>query len=97
MKSSYKQLYYFLEYVSPKYILFMIVIVMGWWNGKEGLFENNEIPHNKCSECGDYKEVSKKYINKISDEMITICYDCSKKRYIESLMVVSAIDGVDDL
>jgi len=38
----------------------------------------------------------KKYINKITDEMITICYDCSKKRYIESLMVVSAIDGVDD-
>ena len=75
----------------------MIVIVMGWWNGKEELFENNEIPCSKCSECGDYKEVSKKYINKISDEMITICYDCSKKRYIESLMVVSAIDGVDDL
>ena len=35
---------------------------MGWWNGKEELFENNEIPYNKCSECGDYKEVSKKYI-----------------------------------
>ena len=63
---------------------------MGWWNGKEELFENNEIPYNKCSECSDYKEVSKKYINKISDEMITICYDCSKKRYIESLIVVSA-------
>ena len=55
---------------------------MGWWNGKEELFENNEIPYNKCSKCGDYKEVSKKYINKINDEMITICYDCSKKRYI---------------
>ena len=26
---------------------------MGWWNGKEELFENNEIPYNKCSECGD--------------------------------------------
>ena len=70
---------------------------MGWWNGKEELFENNEIPYNKSTECGEFKEVSKKYINKINDEMITICYDCSKKRYIESLMVVSAIDGVDDL
>ena len=29
---------------------------MGWWNGKEELFENNEIPYNKCSECGDYKD-----------------------------------------
>ena len=42
------------------------------------------------------KEDSKKYIKKIIDDMITICYDRSKKRYIESLMVVSAIDGVDD-
>ena len=69
---------------------------MGWWNGKEELFENNEIPYNKCSECGDYKEVSKKYINKINDEMITMCYDCSKKRYIESLMVVSSIENIGD-
>ena len=76
---------------------------MGWWNGKEELFENIEIPYknieipyNKCSECGDYKEVSKKYINKINDEMITICYDCSKKRYIESLMVVSSIENIGD-
>ena len=69
---------------------------MGWWNGKEELFENNEIPYNKCSACGDYKEVSKKYINKINDEMITICYDCSKKRYIESLMVVSSIENIGD-
>ena len=43
-----------------------------------------------------YKEVSKKYINKINDEMITICYDCSKKRYIESLMVVSSIENIGD-
>ena len=69
---------------------------MGWWNGKEELSENNEIPYNKCSECGDYKEVSKKYINKINDETITICYDCGKKRYIESLMVVSSIENISD-
>ena len=69
---------------------------MGWWIGKEELFEKIEIPYNKCSECGDYKEVSKKYINKINDEMITICYDCSKKRYIESLMVVSSIENIGD-
>ena len=69
---------------------------MGWWNGKEELIEKDQIPYNQCSECGDLKEVSKRYINKINDDMITICYDCSKKRYIESLMVVSAIDGVDD-
>ena len=69
---------------------------MGWWNGKEELFENNEIPYNKCNECGDFKEVSKKYINKINDETITICYDCGKKRYIESLMVVSSIENIGD-
>ena len=56
---------------------------MGWWNGKEDLIQSCEIPYSKCTECGDYKEVSKKYINKINDDMITICYDCSKKRYIE--------------
>ena len=69
---------------------------MGWWNGKEELFENIEISYNKSTECGDFKEVSKKYINKINDEMITICYDCSKKRYIESLMIVSSIENIGD-
>ena len=74
----------------------MIPIDMGWWNGKEELSKNTDITYNKCSECGDYKEVSKKYINKITDELITICYDCGKKRYIEGLMVVSSIDGMGD-
>ena len=74
----------------------MIPIDMGWWNGKEELIEKDQIPYNKCSECGDLKEVSKRYINKINDEMITICYDCGKKRYIESLIVVSSIDGMSD-
>tara|TARA_B100000683_G_scaffold78908_1_gene77990 strand:- start:573 stop:803 length:231 start_codon:yes stop_codon:yes gene_type:complete len=75
----------------------MVILKMGWWNGEfESMHDAIDTYHNKCTECGDYKEVSKKYINKINDEMITICYDCSKKRYIESLMVVSAIDGVDD-
>ena len=74
----------------------MIVKDMGWWNGKEELFEKDHIPYNKCSECGDLKEVSKRYINKINDEMIIICYDCGKKRYIESLIVVSSIDGMSD-
>jgi len=75
----------------------MVILKMGWWNGEfESMHDAIDTHHNKCTECGDYKEVSKKYINKTNDEMITICYDCSKKRYIESLMVVSAIDGVDD-
>tara|TARA_B100000963_G_scaffold258954_1_gene227266 strand:- start:159 stop:371 length:213 start_codon:yes stop_codon:yes gene_type:complete len=65
-------------------------------NSKNEFMSDSKLSFKKCSECGDYKEVSKKYINKINDEMITICYDCSKKYYIESLMVVSAIDGVDD-
>ena len=82
--------------MSPKNILPMIVIDMGWWNGKEELIEKDQIHYNKCSECGDLKEVSKRYINKINDEMITICYDCGKKRYIESLIVVSSIDGMSD-
>ena len=69
---------------------------MGSLNCKYEFMNDSKCSFKKCSECGDYKEVSKKYINKINDEIITICYDCSKKRYIESLMVVSAIDGVDD-
>ena len=70
---------------------------MGWWLGEEEKQEESTIPYSKCTECGDYKEVSKKYINKTTDEMVTICYDCGKQRYIESLMVVSTIDGFDDL
>ena len=70
---------------------------MGWWIGEEEKREESSLPYAKCSECGDYKEVSKKYLNKMTEEMVTICYDCGKQRYIESLMVVSAIDGFDDL
>ena len=70
---------------------------MGWWLGEEEKLLESTIPYAKCTECGDYKEVSKKYINKATEEMVTICYDCGKQRYIESLMVVSAIDGFDDL
>ncbi|MGA1151134.1 MAG: hypothetical protein ACO3UL_08620 [Flavobacteriaceae bacterium] len=70
---------------------------MGWWIGEEEKREESTLPYAKCSECGDYKEVSKKYLNKMTEEMVTICYDCGKQRYIESLMVVSAIDGFDDL
>ena len=70
---------------------------MGWWLGEEEKQEELTVPYAKCTECGDYKEVSKKYINKATEEMVTICYDCGKQRYIESLMVVSAIDGFDDL
>jgi hypothetical protein len=44
---------------------------------------------------GSFQEIYK--INKTTEEMGTICYDCGKQRYIESLMVVSAIDGFDDL
>ncbi len=69
---------------------------MVWWSGDDKKIEENNIPYKKCSDCGDYKEVSKKYINKLDDSIITICYDCGKKRYIESLMVVSVIDGFDD-
>jgi len=70
---------------------------MGWWIGEEEKREESTLPYAKCGECGDYKEVSKKYLNKMTEEMVTICYDCGKQRYIESLMVVSAIDGFDDL
>ena len=63
---------------------------------KNKFIHDTKLSYKKCSECGDYKEVSKKYINKINDEMITICYDCSKKRYIESLMLVSSIENIGD-
>jgi len=63
---------------------------------KNEFINDSKLSYKKCSECGDYKEVSKKYINKINDEVITICYDCGKKRYIESLMVVSLVEGMAD-
>ena len=63
---------------------------------KNEFINDSNLSYKKCSECGDYKEVSKKYINKINDEVITICYDCGKKRYIESLMVVSLVEGIAD-
>ena len=75
----------------------MLYSFMGWWIGEEEKREESSLPYTKCSECGDYKEVSKKYLNKMTEEMVTICYDCGKQRYIESLMVVSAIDGFNDL
>ncbi len=32
---------------------------MGWWLGEEEKQEESTIPYSKCTECGDYKEVSK--------------------------------------
>ena len=74
----------------------MICLIMDTIDFKNEFINDSKLSYKKCSECGDYKEVSKKYINKISDEVITICYDCGKKRYIESLMVVSLVEGMDD-
>ena len=74
----------------------MIDLIMDTIDFKNEFIHDSKLSYKKCSECGDYKEVSKKYINKISDEVITICYDCGKKRYIESLMVVSLVEGMDD-
>ena len=51
---------------------------MGWWLAEEEKQEESTIPYSKCTECGDYKEVSKKYINKTTEEMFSICYDCGK-------------------
>ena len=74
----------------------MICLIMDTIDFKNEFINDSKLSYKKCSECGDYKEVSKKYINKINDEVITICYDCGKKRYIESLMVVSLVEGMDD-
>ena len=74
----------------------MIDLIMDTIDFKNEFINDSKLSYKKCSECGDYKEVSKKYINKISDEVITICYDCGKKRYIESLMVVSLVEGMAD-
>ena len=74
----------------------MIGLIMDTIDFKNEFIHDTKLPYKKCSECGDYKEVSKKYINKINDEVITICYDCGKKRYIESLMVVSLVEGMAD-
>jgi hypothetical protein len=60
-----------------------------------GLEFTNE-PHLKCSECGETKEVTANYINSLSEEMITVCYDCSRAKYVESLMLISSIDGLTD-
>ena len=53
---------------------------------KNEFIHDTKLPYKKCSECGDYKEVSKKYINKISDEVITICYDCSTNNSIINIL-----------
>ena len=74
----------------------MICLIMDTIDFKNEFINDSKLSYKKCSECGDYKEVSKKYINKINDEVITICYDCGKKRYIESLMVVSLVEGMAD-
>ena len=74
----------------------MICLIMDTIDFKNEFINDSKLSYKKCSECGDYKEVSKKYINKINDEVITICYDCGKKRYIESLMVVSLDEGIAD-
>ena len=74
----------------------MICLIMNTIDFKNEFMNDSKLSYKKCSECGDYKEVSKKYINKINDEVITICYDCGKKRYIESLMVVSLVEGMAD-
>ena len=74
----------------------MIGLIMDTIDFKNEFINDSKLSYKKCSECGDYKEVSKKYINKINDEVITICYDCGKKRYIESLMVVSLVEGIAD-
>ena len=44
-------------------------------------------PHLKCSECGETKEVTANYINSLSEEMITVCYDCSRAKYIELSLI----------
>ena len=58
--------------------------------------ESTYEPRLKCTECGEIKEVTANYINSLSDEMITVCYDCSRAKYVESLMLVSSIDGLTD-
>tara|TARA_B110000444_G_scaffold89688_1_gene84799 strand:- start:142 stop:330 length:189 start_codon:yes stop_codon:yes gene_type:complete len=58
--------------------------------------ESTYEPRLKCTECGETKEVTANYINSLSDEMITVCYDCSRAKYVESLMLVSSIDGLTD-
>lgn len=70
---------------------------MGWWLGEKNQAEETNDPHLKCSECGETHEVSTKYINSLTEEIVNICYNCHKKRYIEGLAVMSAIDGFTDL
>ena len=53
-------------------------------------------PLLKCSECGETKEVTANYINSLSEEMIRVCYDCNRAKYVELLMLISSIDGLID-
>ena len=36
------------------------------------------------------------YLGLAEGQLHNICYDCGKKRYIESLMVVSLVEGMAD-
>ena len=71
--------------------------LMGWWLGENDDEYVGKEPHLKCSACGETHEVSSKYINSLTDEMVNICYDCHKKKYLEGLAVISAIDEFTDI
>ena len=76
----------------------MLKWIMGWWTGKEEeVLEESSLPYDKWSDGGYSKEGSNKSINKLNDYLVTSWYDCGKKRYIESLMLVSSSESFDDL
>ena len=70
---------------------------MSWWNGKDQEIKEAKSPYIKCSDCGETHKVSTKYINSLTQEIVNICYNCHKKKYIEGLAVMSAIDGFTDI
>tara|TARA_Y100000996_G_C22537291_1_gene648751 strand:- start:503 stop:715 length:213 start_codon:yes stop_codon:yes gene_type:complete len=70
---------------------------MGSWVDEIESEYSDKDPYIKCSDCGETHEVSTKYINSLTDEIVNICYNCHKKKYIEGLVVMSAIDGFSDI
>ncbi len=70
---------------------------MSFQIGENEKIQDDKTPYLKCSDCGETHEVSTKYINSLTEEIVNICYNCHKKKYIEGLAVMSAIDGFTDL
>ena len=46
---------------------------MGFQIGENEKIQDDKAPYLKCSDCGETHEVSTKYINSLTQEIVNIC------------------------